>query len=290
VVIIFTGFVAILFLDFYFLDFEPVEFKEINIEIPKFERPKEELTEPVDIKEDVDGPEKTPIVKEHGERGIITRQGIIQHTNKQREDYGLPSLEENEKLNQAAMEKARDMFENQYFAHQSPDGKGAEDLVGEAGYEYILVGENLAMGLFENNEDLVEGWMNSPDHRKSILTEGYQEIGIGVGKDDYEGNEIWMAVQIFGTPITACPEIDSQLLARIEEKHSQLDELKEEIEYYEELISEMSRRDDDYNEKIEEYNQLVEEYNAIAENLKALVEDYNAQVEEKNKCLETYEL
>ena len=40
---------------------------------------------------------------------------------------------------------------------------------------------------------IVAGWMNSPGHRKTILTEGFEEIGVGFARTK-QGDAFWCAV------------------------------------------------------------------------------------------------
>ena len=62
----------------------------------------------------------------------------------------MSALKENEKLDQAALAKANDMFLKQYFEHVSPTGVGPGDLAQNYGYDYIIVGENLILGNFSS--------------------------------------------------------------------------------------------------------------------------------------------
>ena len=105
---------------------------------------------------------------------ILTADGVFSWTNKERKKTGLPDLAPNQKLTASALVKVRDMFKNQYFAHESPAGKGAGDLAKTEGYEFILIGENLALGNFEGDKALVDAWMGSPGHRANILGERYK--------------------------------------------------------------------------------------------------------------------
>ena len=198
----------------------------------------------------------------------------------------MSKLSESYSLNRAAYKKAEDMFDRQYFAHQAPTGEEAGDLVSEFDYTFILVGENLAKGNFRSDEDLVEGWMNSPDHRDNILKSSYEEIGVGIKKDYYEGQEIWMAVQIFGTPSSSCPEPDSYLLQTIEEMEGEMEEIMNQIEGIDSSLDQYSGSK--YNQKVEERNNLANYYNSIRNELSQLVDSYNRQVSERNECLEEY--
>ena len=84
----------------------------------------------------------------------LTVSGVIFFTNQNRKDNGnLRPLRENELLDRAAEAKLKDMFGKQYFEHESPAGKGPSDLAKAAGYRYILIGENLALGNFKDDED-----------------------------------------------------------------------------------------------------------------------------------------
>lgn len=219
----------------------------------------------------------------------LDRSVIISLTNQEREQYGLPLLEESEKLDQAATKKVNDMFYQQYFAHTSPTGEEAKDLVADLNYEYILVGENLAKGFFEEEIDLVKGWMNSPKHRENILEEGYKEIGVGVQKGIYEDEEVWIAVQIFGTPADICSYPDETLLVKIEDKEVQLENLRQLIDLYDNQIKAVHpSRGEKYNALVEERNAIADDFNATRSALQELVAEYNLQVEERNNCLQNY--
>ena len=78
----------------------------------------------------------------------LTISGILAQTNKERAAKKLGTLKLNTNLNSSAQKKLEDMFANQYFEHVSPAGVDVTDLVRKAGYEYIVVGENLALGNF----------------------------------------------------------------------------------------------------------------------------------------------
>ena len=225
-------------------------------------------------------------IEDEVSEGVLSIEGVVDATNYERESRGLGALSENYTLNSVAQKKAEDMFERQYFAHTAPTGEEAGDLAKDFNYSFILVGENLAKGDFQSSQDLVEGWMNSPDHKENILNEKYEEIGIGLKRDYYEGQEIWMAVQIFGTPSSSCPEPDSLLLNKIEEYELEMEDLMQEIQIMDENLGQYSGSE--YNEKVEERNNLADRYNHLRDELEHLVNDYNRQVNERNECVEGY--
>lgn len=217
----------------------------------------------------------------------LTASGTIKATNEERTQRGLSALSTNDKLTRAAQRKVDDMFEKQYFAHESPTGKGAGDLAKNAGYEYTLVGENLALGNYEGDKALVEAWMNSPGHRENILTKKYTEIGVAVGRGTYEGREVWLAVQEFGKPMPSCENPNEELNAEINENQTLLKELKEKLDAKRDRINNMrSKRRTQYNKLVEQYNELRDRYNALAKKTEELISKYNNQVNNYNECME----
>ncbi len=220
--------------------------------------------------------------------GALTRQGVILLTNAERTKSALSPLASNTLLNQVAEKKMKDMFERQYFEHDSPDGKGVSDLAREFGYDYILIGENLALGNFSDDSDLVTAWMNSPGHRANILKPGYTEIGVAVGEGMYEGEKVWIGVQSFGTPSSVCPDPSAKLKAEIESLGSSLEKKEIALNAKKKEVDAMDHSNPQYNQKVDEYNALVREYNALAAALKIKVADYNEQVRVSNDCRNKY--
>lgn len=221
----------------------------------------------------------------------LTISGVISQTNEQRKQNGsLSALKENTRLNSAATAKLKDMFAKQYFEHTSPDGRGPADLAKTAGYEYIAVGENLALGNFDNDRVLVQDWMDSPGHRANILNKGYAEIGVAVGQGEYQGRTVWLAVQEFGRPASSCPKVDPNLKiemtniqAEVSSMEPQLTDLKK---YLDSVQPQTSSEADAYNKKVVDYNNLVKIYNNKVDSLKLATEQYNGQVRVYNACLD----
>lgn len=136
----------------------------------------------------------------------ITAQQLLLDTNKERIAKGLEPLVMNDKLSQAALDKAKDMFTNDYWAHNSPEGKTPWTFIKKAGYSYIFAGENLARG-FNNSDDIVSAWMASPDHKKNLLSSNYKNIGFAVEKGILGGEETILVVQMFGNPAENIAEV-----------------------------------------------------------------------------------
>jgi uncharacterized protein YkwD len=124
---------------------------------------------------------------------------VIKLVNQARAKQGLGPLVENSKLDASTKMKAEDMLKNQYFSHNTPSGDPSY-WTNTVGYNYASFGENLAYGNFKSCEDLMNGWLNSAGHKANIMSSSYTEIGVSVIKGNYNGREVWMAVQHFGKP------------------------------------------------------------------------------------------
>ncbi len=232
----------------------------------------------------------TPLKIDNGDsKGILTTRGIIELTNKERAQHNAVALQESRLLNMAAEAKLDDMFAQQYFEHESPDGKGPADLADDAGYRYVIVGENLALGNFGTDAALIKGWMDSPGHRENILREGYREIGVAARKGNFQGKMTWLAVQEFGTADTACPQINVALGSDIENSKSSLSAKEADLASRAQAIDRYEpKRGEQYNQMINEYNARVEQYNVLVQLLKKNIELYNTEAQNYNTCLASF--
>lgn len=114
-----------------------------------------------------------------------------------RAEHGAPTLCYQPDLAQAAQRHSEGMLERDYFAHETPGGRGSADRMLAAGYEragYVSwqVAENLykikgAGAEQEAIEGVVEGWMESTGHRENLLNPELQEVGFGVASGGFAG-------------------------------------------------------------------------------------------------------
>ena len=128
----------------------------------------------------------------------VDNSAILYLTNKERSALGLNTLTHSKVLDKAAYNKAKDIFNNQYFDHVSPEGKTPWQFINEAGYDYSYAGENLAIN-FNELESTHEAWMKSPSHRANIVSPKYQEIGYATVTGQYKGETTTVTVEMFGT-------------------------------------------------------------------------------------------
>lgn len=266
------------------------EFEPVEVTVPEING----IDEEEDDLDEVEG-EGLVLEEEKKEEGVdneealinesgLSKEKIIELTNKERLSRGRDELEESYVLNMAAQKKARDMLDREYFAHEAPTGEEAADLVKEVDYSFLFVGENLAKGNFQDSQNLVTGWMNSPDHKENILSSNYREIGVGLKKGYFEGREVLMAVQIFGTPTSSCPDPNGHILESIDQLEEETGRLTEQIKEIDEDLDDLSGSE--YNQAVEERNELAEEHNFLRERLIELIDEYNRQVDKRNTCLD----
>jgi hypothetical protein len=129
-------------------------------------------------------------------------RAIVEMTNTARKQHGLGAVKPNPALEAAARTFARFLAQSQLFSHTA-DGRQFSDRAKAAGYEPCFVSENLSwnrdsrgFSVQQLARETVQGWMNSPGHRKNILTDHVTDIGVGVAKAT--GEEKFISVQMFG--------------------------------------------------------------------------------------------
>lgn len=247
----------------------------------------------------------------------LDNQKIIDWTNKYRADENLSALTLNTNLANAAQAKTDDMFENQYFEHISPSGKTPAQLVLENNYNYKFTGENLALGDFDDEKELVDAWMASPGHRANIMNKDFTEIGVASDLSDYQGRNTWISVQEFGSPAPNCQtpssttakQIDlnkaeyQTLAATLSTLSSEAQTLAEQAnlkitqgnQIYEQTKSKTKAQPywdegealrEEAQEKVTEAQEIDLQMKALYLEISNLVEAYNIQVNAYNKCIE----
>ena len=113
---------------------------------------------------------------------------LLALTNQARAEHGLPPLQSDPRLIQAARKHCALMAKHSELEHQLPGEPSLPIRIADEGVAANHVSENIAF----NNRDIPEaqeGLMHSPPHRATILSAVYDAIGIGVLRD---GDEIWV--------------------------------------------------------------------------------------------------
>jgi hypothetical protein len=261
------------------------------------------------------GPRVPDIALPPSSSAALTGPGIIVSTNKARAEIaGLPPLTENEQLNTIALARLRDMFEKQYFAHDSPTGEGVTEVAQRVGYHYKIIAENIAYGGFKGDQKIVDGWLQSPGHRKNILSDDVSDIGVAVAKGKFKGEETWIGVQVFGLPSPpvdgatsgamggrGCIEPSVNLRNAIEAGKVEVSQLSDSLNGLQEALRRLKEQIDDsrrnrsgdqsqvkeYNSRLETFNQLLQQMNGKKVMLQKMIDAYNSDVRNYNECKQT---
>lgn len=123
---------------------------------------------------------------------LAAEQRMLELLNAERLQRGLNPLQLDPRLSAIARSHAAEMFQEGYFAHQSPITGTPFDRLNAAGIDYTLAGENLAFA--QSVDDAHQGLMDSPGHRANILEPGYDRVGIGAVSSKRHGT---MYAQLF---------------------------------------------------------------------------------------------
>ena len=112
-----------------------------------------------------------PVVK----IAVLNELELINNT---RVEKGLGVLAVKEALNQSASDKCKHMVENDYWAHNAPDGTTPWYFIEKYNGFYLRAGEILARN-YLGKEAQHQGWLNSPLHYNEIVGD-YRYFGSGM--------------------------------------------------------------------------------------------------------------
>ena len=135
---------------------------------------------------------------------------VIEGTNEFRRHEHLEPVGRNARLHEAAREFAAFMARTGKFDHDA-DGRTPSERVRAHGYELCIIAENISYEYnsrdFETSDlarRFVEGWKNSPGHRRNMLKGEATEIAVAVARSPAQGAPRYYAVQLLGRPRSAC--------------------------------------------------------------------------------------
>jgi len=173
-----------------------------------------------------------PVAADAGTQPKVTaaelERKIHQQVNRVRQNYGLPQLDRDELLVTIARQHSDDMAHSHFFSHTNLQGEDPVERAKKLGWNKkkqrdantwaVGPGENIYMNnlydkivtikengitvkkqfLWNTDEEIVQstvqGWMDSPPHRKNILSPNYDQQGIGVV---ISGHEIYVTEDLF---------------------------------------------------------------------------------------------
>ncbi|MGF2686196.1 CAP domain-containing protein [Marinobacter sp. DUT-3] len=98
----------------------------------------------------------------------------------------------------AATHHSNDMADHNFFSHTGSDGLRVGARVTATGYEWSVVGENIAAG-YDDVDTVVQAWLDSPGHCRNIMDSRFSQFAVDrvdATGADYEN--YW--TQVFATP------------------------------------------------------------------------------------------
>ena len=116
----------------------------------------------------------------------LARDALLCELDRVRRRHDQPRLRGDPALDTAAQRHAEDMRQRGYFAHDSPGGGELRDRLRRVRYTRKgcswRAGEVLAWGTGERSTaaSTVRAWLDSPSHRRVVLSGRYAELGLGL--------------------------------------------------------------------------------------------------------------
>ncbi|MDA1014890.1 MAG: CAP domain-containing protein [Planctomycetota bacterium] len=115
------------------------------------------------------------------------------------------ALAPNQALRNAALGHSNDMIDREYFSHVNPESLGPVERIQRAGYSGLRnFGENLAWVGSSATTDLsaaVEqthaNLFRSAGHRRTLLSDAFREVGVGVAEGDFQGLNSVVSTELF---------------------------------------------------------------------------------------------
>ena len=128
----------------------------------------------------------TVSARDAGTESAAAEQELFRLLNQDRVRQGVPALEWNEWLAQAARPHAAEMAQRRQLSHQFAGEPGLRDRIAATRLRCDASAENVAFG--PTAAGINDDWMQSPGHRANILDAKYNAIGIAVVR---RGNELY---------------------------------------------------------------------------------------------------
>jgi uncharacterized protein YkwD len=135
-------------------------------------------------------------------------QGVLSDINGFRRDHNLSPLRFSAKLAAAARSHSSEMAQRGYFSHDSANGTSFDRRISRyyplKGAHYWSVGENLLWSSPDvDAAAALNMWLNSPPHRKILLTARWREVGLSAvhvtaAPGTFAGREVTIVTADFG--------------------------------------------------------------------------------------------
>ena len=129
-------------------------------------------------------------------------RAMVDQLNADRKAVGLVPLQIDTRLMAIARARSVDMATKNYFSHTPPDGRNVFALIDAAKIAWYSAGEIIAWNTYPTLETSIQaannGWLNSPGHKKLIVSSSFNYLGVGLAVDASSGKKYWTTVFIKG--------------------------------------------------------------------------------------------
>ncbi len=144
-------------------------------------------------------------------------KGLYEALNLERTSRSLPPLRLSPGLSELARKHSADMAGRDRLLHDSSSGQSYLDRLVAGGFCFISGGENVVRSETFVTEFIHRSLMDSPEHRDNILTEEFNEVGIGAAAGPEEG--VYFITQDFlrTAPMLTREEAKDRILRKIGE-------------------------------------------------------------------------
>ena len=141
--------------------------------------------------------------------GLSTlEQGVLADINALRKEHGLAPLRISSRLSSAARQHSAEMAARGYFSHNSANGSSFDRRIARfypmGSKHYWSVGENLLWSSPDVDASrALDMWINSPEHKRNMLTARWREIGLAAvhvpsAPGTFGGREVTIVTADFG--------------------------------------------------------------------------------------------
>jgi uncharacterized protein YkwD len=109
---------------------------------------------------------------------------LFEEVNQTRERFKLIPLRRSAELDQVARAHSTDMARRGYLAHDTPEGANPVDRLEVARVDgFTLAAENIGQtDRREPNQEILQGWLASPVHRRNLLSAPFNTAGLGIAR------------------------------------------------------------------------------------------------------------
>ncbi len=152
-----------------------------------------------------------------GSESAAAEQELFRMTNRERAEAGVPELEWNEWLAQAARKHAAEMARRGRLSHQFPGEPGLRDRIAATSIHFNASAENVALG--PTTAGINRDWMLSPGHRANILDPNYNAIGVAVVRN---GDELYAVTDFaHSVPALSVGDLEAAVATAINQARAQ---------------------------------------------------------------------